>query len=34
MDNQLEITEREDYYDVKVIYTVIENIGTKEKIEF
>ena len=34
VDNQLEITEREDYYDVKVIYTVIENIGTKEKIEF
>lgn len=34
INKNTEITEYNDYYDVKVIYEVIENIGTKEKIEF
>lgn len=33
-DEKLEVTEYEDYYEVKLILTVIESIGTKEKIEF
>ncbi len=34
VDKQTEVTENDRYYDVKVTYTVIENIGTKEKINF
>ncbi len=34
VDKQTEVTEHDRYYDVKVTYTVIENIGTKEKINF
>lgn len=33
-DEKLEVTEYENYYEVKLILTVIESIGTKEKIEF
>ncbi len=34
IDKQTEVTEYDRYYDVNVTYTVIESIGTKEKIEF
>lgn len=34
VDKQIDITEHDRYYDVKETYTVIENIGTKEKINF
>ncbi len=34
IDKQTEVMEYDRYYDVNVTYTVIESIGTKEKIEF
>ena len=34
VNSTTEITECDTYYDVTVKYEVIENIGTKEKIEF
>ncbi len=34
VDKNIEVNEYDSYYEVKVIYTVIESIGTKEKIIF
>ena len=32
VDSNTEVTEKNDYYEVKVTYQVVEDIGTKEKI--
>ena len=32
VDSNTEVTEKKDYYEVKVTYQVVEDIGTKEKI--
>ncbi len=34
IDKKIDVTERDSSYEVKVTYSVIENIGTKEEIEF
>ena len=34
VDSNTEVTEKNDYYEVKVTYQVVEDIGTKEKICF
>jgi len=34
VDSNTEVTEKNDYYEVKVTYQVVEDIGTKEKIWF
>ena len=34
IDKKIDVTERESSYEIKVTYSVIENIGTKEEIKF